>query len=615
MPSTYTPNLGIRKPGNGEEDGVWGTIVNTNSDIIDRVSNGTLFLTLTGTASTLTTADGLLSDGQYKVLSITGTLAATHTITIVPNDAQKIYFVRNLTTQTVTFTQGSGGNMSVPAGTTKIIYTTGTGATSAIGSFTDTLGMLSPTITGGAISGATITATDAALTNPAISGGTITGLTNLDVTAGTAALPAYSFNTDTNTGIYSAGADSLGFSTGGTNRLLLGNTSLATTFNGTAAVPAYSFTTDTNTGMYLAGTDTLAFTSGGGDAVRMAGDGVYLPAATTEARFIEIGNGRTGNGACIIDLIGDATYTDYGARLVRGSTGANATTSLTHRGTGNLELRVSDAGILNFYTSSAERMRITSGGFVGIGVTSPAVMLDVSGSGDFGGNLSVQGNLSTGAIVEVGTLGSGNRNSVVDFHSSGAPGAIDYSARIIRGAGVNGQFDFYNSGSGNYNWVVNGTTRMSISGTTGRVSLSGGAARGFSGNVLTTQTDSVANAFRASGYIEWQTDVGAIGTTYFLSDERKKDNIAPSVQSSSDLINQINFIQFDWKPESGNTGHVNVGVSAQQLQGIDSRLTHELSDGGLMVSEPALVAHIAKALQEALAKIDALEARITALEA
>ena len=229
--------------------------------------------------------------------------------------------------------------------------------------------------------------------------------------------------------------------------------------------------------------------------------------------------------------------------------------------------------------------------------------------------LDVNGTIDTTGFVEVGILGTGDRTSAVDFHSSGTPGAINYSARILRQTGVNGAFDTYQTGTGNIVWWINNVAKMTIEGATGKLYLSGSAARGFSGWVVTSSNDSIASALRAPGYIEWQTDVGPIGTNYFLSDVRKKDNVAPSVQSSADLINQIDFIQFDWKPESGNTGHVDVGVSAQQLQSIDTRLVHELSDGGLMVNEPALVAHMAKALQEALAKITALEARITALEA
>jgi len=161
----------------------------------------------------------------------------------------------------------------------------------------------------------------------------------------------------------------------------------------------------------------------------------------------------------------------------------------------------------------------------------------------------------------------------------------------------------------------NGTTRFQML-SSGRIYLpNASAARGSIGYPIATPNDSVANAIRANGYIEWQTDIGAVGTNYFTSDERKKENIAPATKQSSEVIEAIQFIEFDWKPDSGGEGHVDVGVSAQQLQTIDPRLVSTLSDDMLMVNEPALVSHMAKALQEALTKIEALEARLVALEA
>jgi microcystin-dependent protein len=156
MPSTYTSNLGIEKPGDGEQDGVWGDTVNENSDILDRAINGVLSLTLSGTSSTLTTSDGILSNGQYKLLVLTGTPSGTHTITISPSDAQKIYYVRNTTAQSVIFTQGSGGNYTLLASDSAIIYSNGVGAGSAVVNIADHLAMSSPNITGGTITGATI---------------------------------------------------------------------------------------------------------------------------------------------------------------------------------------------------------------------------------------------------------------------------------------------------------------------------------------------------------------------------------------------------------------------------------------------------------------------------
>ena len=126
MPSTYTQNTGIEKPAQGEQSGSWGTTVNTNMDIIDRAINGVASITLTGTTSTLTTNDGSTSDGQNKLLVLSGTLAAAHTITVDPADAQKIYYVHNTSNQTVTFTQGTGAaTADVAADAFSVIYADG----------------------------------------------------------------------------------------------------------------------------------------------------------------------------------------------------------------------------------------------------------------------------------------------------------------------------------------------------------------------------------------------------------------------------------------------------------------------------------------------------------
>ena len=60
MASTYTSNSGIQKPGSGEQAGAWGATVNTNFDILDRITGGVGNITLAGTTHTLTTTDGQL---------------------------------------------------------------------------------------------------------------------------------------------------------------------------------------------------------------------------------------------------------------------------------------------------------------------------------------------------------------------------------------------------------------------------------------------------------------------------------------------------------------------------------------------------------------------------
>ena len=132
MASTYTDNLGIEKPGSGEQAGTWGTTTNTNFDIIDRAINGVLALSLTGTTTSLTTTDGALSNGGFKVLVLGGSPSGTNTITIDPNDQDKVYLVKNSSGQTATFTQGSGGDASIIDGETAWIFADGAGSGAAV---------------------------------------------------------------------------------------------------------------------------------------------------------------------------------------------------------------------------------------------------------------------------------------------------------------------------------------------------------------------------------------------------------------------------------------------------------------------------------------------------
>tara|TARA_A100001037_G_scaffold263605_1_gene253934 strand:+ start:1297 stop:2196 length:900 start_codon:yes stop_codon:yes gene_type:complete len=152
MASTYTSNLGIEKIGAGEQSGTWGNTTNNNLEIIDRAINGVGSITLSGTSHTLTTSNGTLSDGGFKVLVLGGSPSGTNTITISPNDQDKVYIVQNGTSQTATFTQGSGGNVSVPAGSKKIIFADGAGSGAAVTDVTSALDVATLRLGGTAVS-------------------------------------------------------------------------------------------------------------------------------------------------------------------------------------------------------------------------------------------------------------------------------------------------------------------------------------------------------------------------------------------------------------------------------------------------------------------------------
>lgn len=154
MPSSYTGS-GIEKIATGEQSGTWGTTTNTNLDIITRLVNGVGSISLTGTTHTLTTTDGTLSEGMFKVLVVGGSPSGTNTITISPNDGDHLYFVQNDSGEDVIFTQGTGGNVTVGNGDSKIIYCDGAGAGATVSDLTNDLSMGSVNITGGSVTGIT----------------------------------------------------------------------------------------------------------------------------------------------------------------------------------------------------------------------------------------------------------------------------------------------------------------------------------------------------------------------------------------------------------------------------------------------------------------------------
>jgi len=160
MASTYASNTGLELIRNGEQSGTWGTTTNTNLNIVDRLTNGVVTISLQGANShTLTTSNGSLSNGQYKVILLTGTPSGAVTFTISPNTNQHVYFFYNQTNAAVTVTQGSGANVVIPAVSSSagvnVLYCDGAGSGAAVISLSDNLAASNIKITGGVITGIT----------------------------------------------------------------------------------------------------------------------------------------------------------------------------------------------------------------------------------------------------------------------------------------------------------------------------------------------------------------------------------------------------------------------------------------------------------------------------
>ena len=162
MASTYTLG-GIELIADGEQSNTWGSTTNTNWEMIEEMVAGVATISLSSATYTLTTTDGASSNGRHAVIVFTGSPGATCLVTVSPSDLQKVYFVKNSANQTVTLTQGSGANVDVSPGDTKIVYCDGAGGSASVyaisGSEFDTLNATTADVTTLQIGGTAVTST------------------------------------------------------------------------------------------------------------------------------------------------------------------------------------------------------------------------------------------------------------------------------------------------------------------------------------------------------------------------------------------------------------------------------------------------------------------------
>jgi len=275
--------------------------------------------------------------------------------------------------------------------------------------------------TGGNLAAWTGSGTSLTLGNAPItySGNNVVAAGALDVTGvvtagyGTAALPAYAFSTDSNTGMYRAGTDMLGFTTSGVEKMRIisnGNVGIGTTgpsvkldVNGggrfnttTGATPFYITRNGANDQALKIHVDDAAvvFESIQDESVDNYGSFIFnMDSGTTEPYF-DIRKGISESGTILrVDgsgNVGIGTTSPTEKLTVKGDNAGISLRSndymisrIIPRGSNTSNL---DKGLFSLYNASVESTRIDSagsswlnGGNVGIGTTSPGTKLEVDG--------------------------------------------------------------------------------------------------------------------------------------------------------------------------------------------------------------------------------------------
>ena len=208
--ATYSTNLGITLPADGEFAGTWGQYTNTNlGTLVEQAISGyTTQGVVAATDTTITIPNGSTGIARNMYLELTGTGGASTNLIVPAN--KKLYFVYNNTSGTpgqVTVKVLGQTGISVPAGAKMVLVSNGTDIIEAVNYF-------SASFTAGAINNTPIGAATA-------STGVFTTLTASSVTAN-GAVTGYrlipTLSTLTGNSIYLPATNTLGFSTNSVQR-------------------------------------------------------------------------------------------------------------------------------------------------------------------------------------------------------------------------------------------------------------------------------------------------------------------------------------------------------------------------------------------------------------
>jgi len=217
---------------------------------------------------------------------------------------------------------------------------------------------------------------------------------------------------------------------------------------------------------------------------------------------------------------------------------------------------------LSFDTNNSTRLTILSNGKCGIGETTPTELLHVAGNIKTTGNIDIaDGNITNGSPA-IGTSGFDLRNNSVHKLGRNAEAALAV---------------------------------LQVFGGSGEAKVKG------DGNLQNTN-----NSYGG------------------LSDSKLKENIVDA-NSQWDDIKDVRVRNYNFKSSTGYGTHTQIGVIAQELEAVSPGLVKESSDedadGNSLgtttktVSYSVLYMKAVKALQEAMDRIETLEAKVAALEA
>src|SRR5210317_169825 len=130
MASSTSNDLKLELITTGEKSGTWGTITNTNLQILEQAASGYLSLAVGSADVALSLANYATSNGKNLYYKLTGTLTANRTVTM-PDTAERVFIVEDATDRssslfTLTVKTVSGTGVVMPVASANLVYSDGT---------------------------------------------------------------------------------------------------------------------------------------------------------------------------------------------------------------------------------------------------------------------------------------------------------------------------------------------------------------------------------------------------------------------------------------------------------------------------------------------------------
>jgi hypothetical protein len=248
--------------------------------------------------------------------------------------------------------------------------------------------------------------------------------------------------------------------------------------------------------------------------------------------------------------------------------------------------------------TGTERMRITSGGNVGIGTSSPAYKMEIDGG-------------SAETRLRISTSGTDADEAGIILANSGKVGFND-GIQIAHGAGVTTFKD------------LAGEVQMAIDVTNSRVGIGTATA---TGKITVSDTGNhihINNSARASTDF-WNLDVASTnrfyivnqagtgvyinngGTSWVGSSDLRLKNIHSQITGGLSSICQLNPVKYSWKNDEENTQYI--GLIAQEVEAVIPDVVSEDDNGYKGIVYTELIPVLISAIQELKAEIETLKSQ------